>query len=322
MKQKIFLAAAILLLLVFVVWMARDLFVSRPEKEKNQFDYGLKTLREADSVPAYTEIPHWNPALKEIRCIAADHEGKIYVGGNGGVEIFTSYGKILNRFTIPGFATCMTRMDDGNLAIGMEDHLEIWTPTGVRVAAWDPPDSISYITSVASTPDLVYCADAGKKIVLQYNKNGKLLSRIGEKDPSKKIPGYVVPSPFFDVAVSPAGDLWVVNPGRHHFERYKPDGTLVSSWGEESLTLEGFTGCCNPSHFTFMNDGAFVTSEKGIERVKIYNPDGTFRCLVAGAASFDEGTRGLDLACSSDGRILVLDPVRNQVRIFLPNEKN
>ena len=101
MKQKIFLAAAILLLLVFVVWMARDLFVSRPEKEKNQFDYGLKTLREADSVPAYTEIPHWNPALKEIRCIAADHEGKIYVGGNGGLEIFTSYGKILNRFTIP-----------------------------------------------------------------------------------------------------------------------------------------------------------------------------------------------------------------------------
>jgi len=60
-----------------------------------------------------------------------------------------------------------------------------------------------------------------------------------------------------------------------------------------------------------------VTSEKGIERIKIYSPLGDFRCIVATPAAFNEGTKGLDLAVDSKDRILVLDPERNQVRIFV-----
>ncbi len=38
--------------------------------------------------------------------------------------------------------------------------------------------------------------------------------------------------------------------------------------------------------------------------------------MLAPPGSFDEGTKGIDLAVDSMGRILVLDPVRRQVRIF------
>jgi hypothetical protein len=38
--------------------------------------------------------------------------------------------------------------------------------------------------------------------------------------------------------------------------------------------------------------------------------------VVANSGSFTEGTRGLDLAVDSKGRIVVLDPERKQVRIF------
>lgn len=321
MKQRIIITAAIILLLALVAWMIIDLLPGNKAPEKNAFDYGLESLRTADSVPSYTEIPPLLPTLKEIKAIATDAGGKIFVAGNMGVEIFSATGRRLNRFSIPGFSTCITFTPDGNLAIGMEDHLEIWSPAGVRIAAWEAADTLSMITSVAAVGDFIYVADAGKKIVFQYDKKGNLLSKIGDKDPERKIPGFVVPSPFFDLGISPGGDLWVVNPGRHQFEKFKPDGSLAATWGESSFTLEGFTGCCNPSHFTFLSDGAFVTSEKGIERVKVYNPDGTFRCLVAGAEAFDEGTRGLDLAAGIDGRILVLDPVRNQIRIFIPQEK-
>ena len=60
-----------------------------------------------------------------------------------------------------------------------------------------------------------------------------------------------------------------------------------------------------------------MTSEKGLIRVKIHGPDGSFRCVVAGPDRFDEGTVQLDLAVDSKGRVLVLDPRRKQVRVFV-----
>jgi hypothetical protein len=65
-----------------------------------------------------------------------------------------------------------------------------------------------------------------------------------------------------------------------------------------------------------MSDGKFVTSEKGIERVKLYGPDGAFECVVAPPSAFDAGTIGLDLAVDRGGRVFVLDPARKQVRVF------
>ncbi len=65
-----------------------------------------------------------------------------------------------------------------------------------------------------------------------------------------------------------------------------------------------------------MPDGSFVTAEKGLPRVKIHNLDGSLRCVVAAPDQFDEGVVGLDVAVDDEGRIYVLDPSRNQVRIF------
>ena len=64
--------------------------------------------------------------------------------------------------------------------------------------------------------------------------------------------------------------------------------------------------------------GSFVTSEKGLPRVKVYGKDGTFKAMVAGPESFRPGTVGLDLAADSMGRVLVLDPARSQLRFFTP----
>jgi hypothetical protein len=138
------------------------------------------------------------------------------------------------------------------------------------------------------------------------------------KDPATGVPGFIVPSPYFDLGISKDGNLWVVNPGRHSFEKYAINGTLLTSWSKASMAMEGFCGCCNPSNFAFLNDSLFVTSEKGIERVKIYNTDGTFLAVVATPDQFEEGTTGLDLAVDKQNRILVLDPVKKLVRIFEP----
>ena len=82
------------------------------------------------------------------------------------------------------------------------------------------------------------------------------------------------------------------------------------------MQLDGFSGCCNPSHIALLSNGSFVTSEKGIERVKIHLPSGDYRCVVAGPEQFEAGTVGLDLAVDSRDRIFVLDPMRSRVMVF------
>ena len=321
MKKNILLIFAIILLIAIVAWMFRDLFYGNNESGKNPYDYGMKSIRGADTIPSYTEIAQLKPVLEEITSISNSPDGRIYVAGNGGAEIMDESGKMLKRFTINGNATCITCMPDGTIAIGVEDHVELRNPSGMLISVWQPADSNSVITSIAAKRNLIFVADAGKKIVYEYNLHGKLLAKIGEKDPQRKIPGFIIPSPYFDIGISPSGDLWVANTGRYKLEKYDEDGSLLFSWGISSMTLEGFAGCCNPTNFSFLPDGSFVTSEKGIERVKIYAPDGTFRALVAGPSAFDEGTRGLDLAAGKNGQILVLDPSRNQVRVFIPSAK-
>jgi hypothetical protein len=67
-----------------------------------------------------------------------------------------------------------------------------------------------------------------------------------------------------------------------------------------------------------------VAAEKGLAatRVKVYGVDGKLDNLVANLDAFDERPDGpaivLDVAVDSQGRVLVLDPARRQVRTFVP----
>ena len=86
------------------------------------------------------------------------------------------------------------------------------------------------------------------------------------------------------------------------------------------MSIEGFSGCCNPVHVASLPDGSFVTSEKGLLRIKIHNQIGEFVTVVAMPDQFDKDTGDVDIAVNSKGQILVLDPKRKQVRIFQEKE--
>jgi hypothetical protein len=107
-----------------------------------------------------------------------------------------------------------------------------------------------------------------------------------------------------------------VNPGRYRIESYTRDGVFIKTWGFFSEAIEGFCGCCNPTHIALLSDGEIVTAEKEIVRVKVYGTDGALLGVVAGDELFEEKKIGLDLAVDSNDRILVLDPTERAVRIF------
>ena len=116
--------------------------------------------------------------------------------------------------------------------------------------------------------------------------------------------------------MTPDGNLWVANPGRHQLELYTPAGELLRSFGQSGNAIDQFLGCCNPSDFALLSDGRIVTAEKGVPRVKVFKDDGHLQTVVAGPDSFGDNRAGLDIATDSAGRILILEPGTASIRVF------
>jgi sugar lactone lactonase YvrE len=195
----------------------------------------------------------------------------------------------------------------------------------VEKSRWTVPAADAILTSIALNEEMIFAAEAVNGRIYVYDWAGKRIGAIGGEGDNK----FVIPSPYFDVAMAPDGLLRVVDPGRHLIVAFTVDGHKEWSWGKATPAIEGFSGCCNPVNFAILPDGSFVTAEKGLVRVKVYDEEGEFVGVVAGPEQLDWTdkqqvcntpeecqSRGFDVAVDSDGKIYVLDTVKNVVRIF------
>jgi hypothetical protein len=172
---------------------------------------------------------------------------------------------------------------------------------------------------------MIFAADAVDGRIYVYDRQGKAIRTIGGEGENK----FSIPSPYFDIAMASDGLLRVVDPGRHLIIAYTVDGHKEWSWGKATPAIEGFSGCCNPVNFAILPDESFVTAEKGLVRVKIYDSDGKFVGVVAGPEQLEWTekqrvcntpeecqSRRFDVAVDSDGKVYVLDTVKNVIRVF------
>ncbi|MBV8879942.1 MAG: hypothetical protein JO332_08270 [Planctomycetaceae bacterium] len=254
--------------------------------------------------------------LKELRAIAVGPDDRIYAAGDKCFEILGADGKVAAKVDLDKTPSCLAVDAGSTVYVGVWDHVEVFDAKGARTASWEKPGPTAWLTSIAVTDKDVYAADFGDKSVIHYDKSGKIQRRLGEAGKVEGTGKYEIPSPYFDVAVDAHGTPWVAHTGRRLLETYNADGSLASAWGKSGPQIEKFSGCCNPSHFTMRKDGSFVTSEKGLVRVKIHAANGDLVGVVAAAKDFEKGIHGLDLAVDSKDRILVADPGTASVRIY------
>jgi len=301
-------------ILFFAIRAAMD---QRRTDGENPYAYDLSAFDQThgDSL-SYTQVRSIPVDLSLPVGIALDNAGFLYVSGGTVVVRVDSTGHETDRFDVGGTAYCLALDNAHRIFLGLGDRVGVWDPVSRSLTRWESLGPNALLTSIAASDSLVYVADAGQLRVWVFTTSGTLKGTVGSRNAALGAPGFVVPSPYFDVAVGPNGTLWVANTGRHALESYAPGGALVASWGEYSTAVEGFVGCCNPSHFALTASGAFVTAEKGIPRVKVYGHDGQLIALVAGPEQFRPGTVGLDLAVDASGRIYVLDPAQKAVRIY------
>jgi hypothetical protein len=257
------------------------------------------------------------------------NDDRVFVGAGKYLTEYTQDGTPGMEIALSGEPRCVVEADASLLYVGLRDHVEVYDRKGLRRAIWEVPAKNPYFTGIAANEAGVFVADAGNRVVWRYDRAGGVKGRIGEKNKDRNIPGFIVPSPFFDVKTAPDGLLRVTNPGRHRVEAYTPDGDLEFAWGKPGAAIENFCGCCNPVNLAPLGAGRMVTFEKGIPRVKVYDAEGSFESVVAGTESFTENAKvcgpsdctlgGLAGAVDARGRIHILDFVAGEVRVMERN---
>jgi len=273
-----------------------------------RFNYDISDFEHTDpALLLYNETGKFPTGLQQPKCLTVAGD-TILVGGDKALKTFDTTGKLLHTRDLPALPHAVTTSG----LVAYKDRFDGSASFGDR----------AHLTSIAQVNDAIFIADAGNREVLRCDAAGKIVSRIKS---------FAVPSPYFDLLAGADGLLWVVNPGKHRIEAYNADGALELSWGGTGMNVESFCGCCNPVYFTRLPDGRFVTSEKGLNRIKIYSATGKFLGVVAGVEHLVKDLKsamqactncqigfGFPVACDAAGHVLALDLATRDVRIFTP----
>lgn len=315
MKQKIIIGIMILLIGAVIVLIVKDLFKPKVQ-QVNPWVYDIEEFKQIDETKkCFEEIKRFTPSLETVKSISIDENDNVFLGGKQKVIQYNSNLELIKSLDVDGEVRAIFSKES-KLYFSFGNHVEVYDYGGEKLEVWSPYNSKSVITSITVKGENAFVADAGNKILLKYNLKGKLLQEIGQRDSVSRPKGFVIPSPYFDVALGRQGEIWAVNSGLHQFEAYNEQGELFSSWKRTSMKWDGFSGCCNPSHIALLSDGSFVTSEKGLVRIKIHSANGDFKCVVAVPSEFNDNVRGIDLAVDSEDRIYAIVPDENQLRIY------
>lgn len=314
----------------YAVWQA-----GRPKPANVSYD--LTPLRRTNpALIVGRQTGTFRPGFQHARNIAVAPDGNVYVSGDTAIRRFAPDGRKLSEISTATEAPGAIAVgSDGRIYATFGAKVGVYDPNGLRIATW-PEREKAMFTSIAVTDDGVFVANASGRVVLRYGRDGKLQDIIGDKDEARNSPGFLVPSPYFDVAMAPDGMLRVTNPGRHQVEMFSAEGDCGTPWGRFSMIDPGgFVGCCNPANIAILSSpnspgslAGFVTAEKGLSRIKVFDPDGEFVGYLAGPDTFarHDGLVGaqpsgqpfmaLDVAAGANGQIYVLDGAVGEVRVF------
>ena len=298
----------------------------------NPFALNLDRVSKTDpKLIKYEEVSRFPYPDAEPHRIRLGADKNLYIPSAKQVTILDVSGTVLRTIPVSAPARCVSPGPDGAIFVGFRDHVEVFDVRGEQRASWESCGPRAWISGMAVGENDVFVADAGNRVVLRYDKSGKVRGRIGEKNKERNVPGLIVPSPYLEW-IGQDGLLRVNNPGRHRVEVYTADGDLEFSWGKPSAGIEGFCGCCNPiSAWRCCRTGGYVTCEKGLPRVKVYSARGRLRMRRGGAGilsgkrqSGRGSSRGRRTAGWADwmrrwirsGRIYILDLVAGDVRVM------
>jgi DNA-binding beta-propeller fold protein YncE len=157
----------------------------------------------------------------------------------------------------------------------------------------------------------VWTTDLGTHQVIKYNPNGKVLLTLGTRNKAGDTPDrFNKPA---DVAVSPAGDIYVADGyGNSRVVKFSRDGKFVKAWGKKGK---------GPGEFHLVHaivldgKGRVYVGDRENNRIQVFDADGRF------LEQWRECGAPFGLFLQGEKRMLVADGRGNHVRILDMNGK-
>ncbi len=320
MKKRSLTIVILVIIAVILAVIVVDFINSRPDRRgENPYALEVDRYKEVDpELVSHEETRNFSLGSMTAAAIQF-HEGRLFITGDSSLVVILPDGTHEAQFGILPHPVSMF-VQEQSIFIGYHSHVVKYNHEGTLLQQWDDLGERAVITNLAGSSDRLYAADAGNRRVVIYSVDGEPVGEFEGKAETEAGHGFIVPSANLDLVVNSFGELWVVNPGKHALENYSDDGRMRGYWESQSFEIEGFLGCCNPARITTMEDGSFVTSEKGMVRIKIYDQSGRLKSVVAIPSQFKEEGKAPDVCVDDKGVVYALDYDRNVIRVFEPKD--
>lgn len=256
-----------------------------------------------------------HPFRRSLAGVAVGASDRVYALGDDEVTVFEPNGNLVQAWNVAPNAACLTVAHDGRVYVGAPGRVDIYDTKGIRAAGFvvGEPKQPPAVTAVKVFQQEILVADADARLIRRYDIGGRQLGLIGNKS---KTGSFMLPNRWLDFDVDSKGIIRATDTGRHLVTAWDIDGKLVGSFGRFGMNDPAdFVGCCNPVNLAVTPDGKIVTAEKMVARVKVYETDGKLLSVI-GPEHFDQNCTHIYLAVDSKGRILAADPVQRQIKIF------
>lgn len=303
MNKKWNTILVIIILLAFIGYIILDVALKKEKSPGNS-----TVINSSGTTDQWIVARVFEPGKGQLNAVAVSDYNNIILGGESFIVCYDSAFTLLWEHKTEMPVSALT-ISGNNVYAAVQQIIIVFNIKGEKIEEWGPFEDNSIITSLASNESFVAFADAANKLVFVLDKKGNVKSMIGKSgDP------FIIPSPYFDVALGSDNILYAANTGNRRIEKRNIDGTLLSFFGQPGTAPGAFCGCCNPAHFTLVPDG-FVTAEKGINRIKILNKKGEFVEFVSSVNNFIRPLP-LDIA-SEDGKIIyAANPADSKLYVF------
>ena len=301
MNKKLTALLSLVIILAFIGYIIFD-----ATKDPDNKDSGVSS---GDTLynDSWTLFRELQVAGGNLTSVAVSPNGTVLLGGDSFIKsLDQGLAELWNLNT--GSRITSIAFSGDTIFAATEETILLVSASGKLLAEWGPYEGNSILTSVSAGKRFIAIADAGNRRIFILKKNGEMNSMMGQSEEQ-----FVVPSPYFDVALSEE-KLFIANTGHRRIETWTTDGKKISQFGEPGTAPGAFCGCCNPAHFALIPQG-FVTAEKGINRIKILDSNGDFVEFVSSQNDFIPSVP-LDIASADGETIYAANSVNNTLYIF------